>query len=153
MLGVANTLMSFLHILNEKSDLEGTAYIELLPGRYTGKCWNKGSLFLDEATFGFFEKIVERSLPEYDHYAFTEVSSTRWQPIIIRLKSLAEELSAAQAPKDIPTDVHFYFNDTEQRFMKDFKVNTRLLQQVSTELAGWLEVTLRHHESVTILGL
>jgi hypothetical protein len=145
--------MSFLHILKEKSDLEGTAYIELLPGKYTGKCWNKGSLFLDEATFGFFEKIVERSLPEYDHYAFTEVSSTRWQPIIIRLKALAKELSSAEALEDIPTDAHFYFNDTEQRFMKDFKVNTRLLQQVATELAGWLEVTLRQHESVTILGL
>jgi hypothetical protein len=145
--------MSFLRILKDKSDLEGTAYIELLPGKYTGKCWNKGSLFLDEATFGFFEKIVARSLPEYDHYAFTEVSSTRWQPIIIRLKSLAEELSAAQAPKDIPTDVHFHFNDTEQRFKKNFKVNIRLLQQVATELAGWLEVTLRQQESVTILGL
>jgi hypothetical protein len=152
MLGVANILMSFLHILKEKSDLEGTAYIELLPGKYTGKCWNKGSLFLDEAMFGFFEKIVERSLPEYDHYAFTEVSSTRWQPIIVRFKSLAEELSSAEASKDIPTDVHFYLKDTEQRFKKDFKLNTKLLEQVATELADWLEVTLRHHESVTILG-
>jgi hypothetical protein len=145
--------MSFLRILKYKSNLEGTAYIELLPGKYTGKCWNKGSLFLDEATFGFFEKMIERNLPEYDHYAFTEISSARWQPIIVRLKSLAEELSSAEAPKDIPTDVHFYFNDTEQRFKKDFKVNTQLLEQVATELACWLEVTLRQHESVTILGL
>lgn len=145
--------MSFLRTLKDKSDLEGTAYIELLPGKYAGKCWNKSSLFLDEATFGFFEKIVERSLPEYDHYAFTEVSSARWQLIIVRIKALAKELSAAEAPEDIPTDVHFYFSDTEQRFKKDFKLNIQLLQQVATELADWLEVTLRHHESVAILGL
>ena len=145
--------MAFLRILKDKSNLEGTAYFELLPGKYNEQCWNTGSLFLDEETFGFFEKIVERNLPDYDHYAFTEVSGTRWHPIIARLKFLANELGAAGTPKDIPTDIHFYFNDTEQRFKKDFKANAKLLQQVSTELAGWLEVTLKHHEAITILGL
>ena len=145
--------MTFLRILKDKSNLEGAAYIELLPGKYTGQCWNKGSLFLDEATFGFFEKIIERNLPDYDHYTFTEVSSTRWQPIIARLKSLARDMGLARALMDIPTDVHFYFNDTEQRFKKDFELNADLLRQVSTELAGWLDATLKHHEAVTILGL
>jgi hypothetical protein len=152
-LDVANTRMSFLRILKDTSNLEGTAYIELLPGKYKGQCWNRNSLFFDEATFGLFEKIVERNVPDYDHYAFTEVSGTRWQSIIARLKSLSVELGRAKTPADIPVDIHFYFKDTEQQFNKDIEVNLRLLMQISIELSNWLEATLKHNEEVTILGL
>ena len=145
--------MAFLQILKDKSQLDGTAYFELLPGKYKEKCWNEGSLFLDEETFGFFETIVESCVPEYDHYAFIEVLATRWQPVIARLKRLATELESAVTAQDIPVDIDFYFNDTKQNFKNDLAVNLQRLRQVSIELVGWLAATLKQHEEVSILGL
>jgi hypothetical protein len=145
--------MSFLRILKDKSQLQGTAYIELLPGKYKGTCWNRGSLFLDEDTFGFFEGIVVKNLPDYDHYAFTEVTTPRWEPIIAKLNDFAAELRAARSPADLPADIYYFMNDTEQRFLADFSGNVQLLHQVSTELVGWLEAQAKQHDTITILGL
>lgn len=43
-----------LKILHSRNELEGTCYIELLPGKYCGTCWNEGSLFFTEEDFGYF---------------------------------------------------------------------------------------------------
>jgi hypothetical protein len=145
--------MSFLRVIKDKAFLEGTAYIELMPGRYTGECWNQGSLFLDEDTFGFFEGIISNQLPEYDHYAFTEVSSSRWEPIVSRLKGFAAEVRAAREPAELPRDIYYFMNDTEQRFAEEFSENSRRLQEVASELATWLETAANNNDAVTILGL
>ena len=145
--------MSFLSILKDKSLLQGTAYVELMPGKYKGTCWKQGSLFLDEETFGFFEDIISKQIPEYDHYAFTEVSTSRWKAIIARLKSFAAELRAAREPTDLPGDIYYFMRDTELRFMADFSRNVRHLEEVASELAKWLEAESKKHEAITILGL
>ena len=145
--------MSFLRIIKDKAHLKGTAYIELMPGKYKGECWNQGSLFLDEDTFGFFEGIISKHLPEYDHYAFTEVSSSRWQSIVARLKGFAAEVRAARRPADLPSDIYYFMNDTEQRFNEEFSESAQRLQEVTSELAGWLETAAKNNDAVTILGL
>ncbi|MFZ0959301.1 MAG: hypothetical protein WAO35_00230 [Terriglobia bacterium] len=44
--------MKSIRIITTKSELEGTGYIEVLPGAYKEKCWNEGYLFFDEEVFG-----------------------------------------------------------------------------------------------------
>lgn len=34
-----------MKIIRNKEELEGTCYIEILPGRYLGQCWNDTSSF------------------------------------------------------------------------------------------------------------
>ena len=111
--------MPFLRIIKDKKELKGTAYIELMLGKYTGQCWNQGSLFLDEHTFGFLEGIIAKQVPEYDHYAFTEVASSRWKPIIARLKGFAAEMQDVREPSDVPADICYFEKETEQRFMEN----------------------------------
>ncbi|MEY3272365.1 MAG: hypothetical protein RLZZ341_1266 [Pseudomonadota bacterium] len=108
---------------------------------------------MDEDTFGFFEGIVRTHLPDYDHYAFTEASVSLWKPVIERFKGFATELRAARSPAELPSDIHFFMNDTEHRFTEDFSSNVQLLQEVASDLIGWLEAQSKQHETITILGL
>jgi hypothetical protein len=145
--------MTFLRIIKDKSTLDGTAYVELLPGRYGGNCWNDGSVFFDEPTFGFFEKIIQKHVPEYDHYAFTEIAHGKWSAVSLRLKSFAAELSGVSSFRELPDDINFIFLDTEGEFVKDFPSNARLLAGVARELARWIDGTLKEHDAITVLGL
>jgi hypothetical protein len=44
-----------LELIQTVKAFEGTAYFELLPGRYSGKFWNKGAVFMTEESFSFLE--------------------------------------------------------------------------------------------------
>jgi hypothetical protein len=66
--------MDRIDLIRDAAELEGTAYIELLPGKYGGECWGQHSVFLTEEAFGFFEKTVEKFVPTFDHYAFVEIA-------------------------------------------------------------------------------
>jgi hypothetical protein len=39
-------IMEEIRIITNKGELEGTCYIEVLPGPYREQCWNEGSLFV-----------------------------------------------------------------------------------------------------------
>jgi hypothetical protein len=145
--------MTFLQVIKDKSRLEGTAFIELLPGRYNGKCWNDGSLFLDEETFGFFEDVVLKEAPDYDHYAFTEISRLKWLRIAARLRAFASELRVVAKWQDLPHDMHFIFLGTEARFAENLEENSRALAGVATEIAAWAERVLKEQDAITVLGL
>jgi hypothetical protein len=66
-------IMKEIRIITNKGELEGTCYMEILPGPYREKCWNEGSLFFEEEVFGYLEPIIKRHVETYDHYAFTEI--------------------------------------------------------------------------------
>ena len=145
--------MYFLRVVRDKSELEGTVFIEVLPGRYRGKCWNDGSIFFDEETFGFFEPFIEREVPEYDHYAFTEVSRPRWIRVASSLRAFATELLVAAAAQSMPKGLRFVFSGTEVSFSQNLPGNTRALADAATGFAEWLERVLEEHDAVSILGI
>lgn len=62
-----------MKIFYKLEELEGTCYIEILPGRYKGNCWNKESIFFEEETFGYLERGIEMEFSKYDHFAFNEI--------------------------------------------------------------------------------
>lgn len=41
-------------------ELEGSCYIEVLPGPYRDRCWNEDSIYMDEETFGYLESAVKK---------------------------------------------------------------------------------------------
>ena len=98
-----------IQLICEKGKLEGTAYFELLPGRYKNKCWNEESVFLEEENFGFIEHIIEEWVEKYGHYSFVEVNAQRWEEIVRRLLSMRETLRQAKTIDDLDGHVGFFF--------------------------------------------
>ncbi|WP_179088476.1 hypothetical protein MKY66_11925 [Paenibacillus sp. FSL R5-0766] len=56
-----------MKIIRDREELEGTGYIEVLPGKYLGQFWNEDSIYFDEEVFGFVEKTIENIFSGYDH--------------------------------------------------------------------------------------
>ena len=93
--------MERIEIIKDKSELEGTCYIEVSPGKYQGKHWEETSLFFDEEIFGLIEMIFERNVPGYDHYSMNDANSESWTKVISELKELSVFLWSANKFTDI----------------------------------------------------
>lgn len=145
--------MEVIRIIRNKAELEGTAYIELLPGRYNKQCWNEGSLFFEEDVFGYLEAIISRHVPSYDHYAFTEISANRWAAIVRDFQSLALALDQSKSVGELTEDVGFLFLGAEARFAEDFSGNKVALRNLLREVSSWVSREAALHECITVLGL
>lgn len=142
-----------IQLIRDKTKLEGTAYFEFFPGRYTHDCWNDTAVFLDEEIFGLIEESFVQSLPNYDHYAFCDVSFDQWQPVLKNLRSLGDYLSETQSPDDIEKRFRCVRDSTRQSFSEDFQKNTTDLIQLINEFTEWIEQTLQNHDTIAVLGM
>lgn len=145
--------METIRVLKDKAELEGTAYVELLPGKYNKQCWNEGSLFFEEEIFGYLEAIISRHFPAYDHYAFTEISASKWSAIVKDFIALASALDRAESVCELREDVGFLFQGSEARFAESFQVNKHALAKLLREVSAWVTIKATEHGAVTILGL
>jgi hypothetical protein len=145
--------MDNIRIIKNKSELEGTVYIELLPGSYNGVCWNEGSIFFEEETFGYLELAMQKHAPEYNRYAFTEIKLDAWLEIIKELQSLKLLLQQAKSVSELRDQVGFIFIGTEKRFAQNLQTNKDALVGVLEELCNWIDAKARAHGCVTVLGL
>ncbi len=142
-----------IQLIRNPSSLEGTAYFEFLPGRFASKHWNCGSVYLDEEIMCLIERPFMDALPDYDHYAFCDVSRDRWQAVIHHLDALRDRLSAAQCASDVTHEFCCVWPGTKETFAKDFDRNRKRLIDLIAELTHWVQDTLREHESIAVLGM
>ncbi len=145
--------MENIEIIRDKSDLEGTCYIELSLGKYQGKHWEETSLFFEEETFGFIEMIFERNIPDYDHYSMNDADSESWLKVIAELKELEALLSSATEFGDLIGKVGFVFGDTRDYFQNHFQQSKAQLQKMIAELSEWAEIHIVKHGHIAILGI
>jgi hypothetical protein len=145
--------MEAIRIIRNKTELEGTAYVELLPGPYIQQCWNEGSLFFEEEVFGYLEPIIHRHVPAYDHYAFTEITASGWAAIVRDFQSLEAALDRAASVGDFKGEVGFLFRGSEARFAEDFHANKAALARLLREVSAWVASKASEHGSVTVLGI
>ncbi len=145
--------MNNIRIIKNKIELEGTVYIELLPGSYNGVCWNEGSIFFEEETFGYLELSLLKHAPDYNRYAFTEIQLVSWLEIIREWKTLQLLLQQAQSVGELQDQIGFIFTGTQERFTKSFQTNKNALADVIEELCKWIEHNARAYGCVTVLGL
>ncbi len=145
--------MEEIAIIRDKFKLEGTCYIEIVPGKYQKKHWQKGSLFFDEEAFGFIEPIFERFINGYDHYSMNDASKTEWLKIVNELEKLNELLSSATEFEDVFGKVGFIFSGTRDNFQKNFEENKKLLIQMNVELISWVKKVLVTHDHIAVLGI
>lgn len=144
--------MAPIRLIKDKADLRGTCYFEFLPGEYKEECWNDGSVFLDEETFGLIETIIARHEPRFDHYSFVGIRRPVWERIIADLKRLAIRVDGATSASDIRDAVGFS-TTSEREFAKNLRSNAESLAKLIRELVAWLRVQLKTHESVSVLGM
>ena len=145
--------METIKIIKYISELNGTAYVELLPGAYNNQCWNTNSLFFEEEVFGYLENIIARHVPSYDHYAFTEINKETWDKIVQDFLTLESRLYEAQSGDKLLEDVGFLFRDSETRFTEGFQENKAALSRLLGEVSIWISKESSQHGCVTVLGL
>jgi hypothetical protein len=141
-----------IELLHDARALDGTCFIELLPGKYRGECWGTSSLFLSEETWAYLEPTVRRHFPAYDHYAFMEIPNTTWTQIRADLARIARALDSAASLDDVP-ELGFFFVETRSEFEANFAVHVRQLSSLIAELDAWLRVQCSQHEVVSVLGI
>ncbi len=142
-----------IQLIRDKSSLEGTAYFEFLPGRYANKHWNDGSVFMDEEIMCLIERPFMDALPDYDHYAFCDVSRARWGEVIRHLDAFRDKLSAAQGPGDVTREFCRVWAGTKESFTRDFENNRKKLIDLIVEFTAWVQEVLGEHESIAVLGM
>jgi hypothetical protein len=145
--------MMKIRAIADKSELEGTCYVEIMLGKYKGACWNDESLFFEEEVFGYFEPCIERHVPEFDHYAFTEMNFNQCVLVASSLRDLAVLAQSAVTTKQLEDKVGFIFQSSAHQFEKDFPENTSALAKLAEELADWLMYQASSHQHISILGL
>ena len=137
--------------LDEVTD---TQYFQLLPGNYRGgRCWADDSVYIEEEVFGYLEKVIARHVPEFDHFAFTDVPREQWVPLLQDLTQLAGRLDAATGMDDVRGDLEFVFLPSEERFAADFAANARALAAMVRDVVAWVGEQLKTHNGVAILGI
>ena len=145
--------METIRAIKNKGELEGTCYVELLPGKYKEQCWNASSLFFEEEVFGYLEKIISRHAPSYDHYAFTEINKETWGKIVQDFQTLESTLDESHSFDDLLKDVGFLFNGSETCFAEKFQENKAALKRLLSEVSIWILRESSQHGCVTVLGL
>lgn len=140
-------------LIRDKSQLEGTAYFEFLPGRYSDKHWNDTSVFLEEEVMCMIERPFMDAMPDYDHYSFSDVARSRWESILTGLANLKAILADASSIGDV--DDHFccIWPGTVESFKQEFDANRKLLITLIDEFTSWVKQTLHDHDSIAVLGM
>jgi hypothetical protein len=142
-----------IRLIREKSSLEGTAYFEFLPGYYDNEHWNDSSVFLDEEIMYLIERPFMDVLPDHDHYSSFDVSLAQWQAILSNLEKLRGMLASAEGIHDVADKFCCIWPGTEQSFGEDFERNRKDLIDLITEFNSWVNLTLKKHDTIAILGM
>lgn len=81
-------------VRRERRNLNSTSYIEIGPGKYSGKHWQDGFLFVWEDAFGMAEGIVAKHVPTYDHFSMNDIPKDVGHRLIAELRDAADRLPA-----------------------------------------------------------
>jgi hypothetical protein len=85
-------------IHRDQANLEGTGYMEIGPGKYSGKHWQNGFVFVWGDAFGMAEGILAKYVANYDHFSMTDIPKdvgmkviAEWQAVAARLRDMSSE--------------------------------------------------------------
>ena len=95
-----------LALITDTSKLEGTTYIELLPGPYKNKCWNKESVYIDteHPHYRSLENLFEKHFKDFDLYSFEEYSKYEW----LKFSDLLKNSNTENIPSSFIDDLDYW---------------------------------------------
>lgn len=138
-------------IRNRPNELESTQYVELGPGRYDGRHWQEGFLFVLEEAFGTVEGILARHLPEYDHFGINNVPRAIGLAVAAEWRRVAETLTGMTA--DEASDALNLQATFSTRMDQEVEENRHEIAILLRELADAFEQFYAQEEWVCVLGM
>lgn len=141
-----------MKIIYNLEELEGSCYIEVLPGKYNGESWNQGSIFFEEEDFGFLETAIKKEFESYDHYAFNVIPKEVWEKIILRFQTIMI-LSNEVPREEIRNHIGFIFQSSESDFTANLEENMNDLIAMIKNFISWIKARLEDHSFISILGI
>lgn len=99
--------LKYLTLITDTSKLDGTTYIELLPGIYKNKCWNEESAFIDaeHPDYNSLEKLFAEHFEDFDPYSFQTYSKSEWLDFL----DLLQEYNSDKIPNSFIEDFSSWF--------------------------------------------
>lgn len=138
-------------IRRKKSELDSTGYMEIGPGKYSGKHWQDGFLFVWEDAFGMAEGIIMKHFKDYDHFGMNDVPkeigiliSSDWLQAASALKTASEEQYQELLNLDIAYRTYMQTEVSE---------NKESIIKLLIELANSFEQFYKAEDCVCILGM
>jgi len=138
-------------IRRDTGELDSTGYVEIGPGRYAGRHWQAGFLFVWEDAFGMAEGIVARHLPEYDHFGMNDVPRETGLRITAEWRRAAELLPGLSA-----AEVHAALNlgaVYRSRLDAEVEAHRAEIAAMLRELAAECEQFYAAGDWVCVLGI
>lgn len=133
------------------TELQGTNYIEIGPGKYSKKHWQDGFLFVSDYVFGLAEGIITRHFPEYDHCDMNDIPKNVGQRVIadwVRAADLLDQM----APEPIG-----YVPDLDDSFLSyigsDIESHRADIAGMLRSLAEACDEFYRQGDWICILGM
>ncbi len=138
-------------IRRKKSDLDSTGYMEIGPGKYSGKHWQDGFLFVCENSFGVAEGIIMKHFKDYDHYGINNIPkeeglsiSSEWLHVASALKNAGKD----ECQKLLNLDVVY------KKYMEaEVFENRASIIKLLVELSNSFEQFYKMEEWICILGV
>lgn len=138
-------------IRRNKAELDSTGYMEIGPGKYSGKHWQEGFLFVWEDAFGVAEGIVMKYFKEYDHFGMNDI------PKEIGISISSEWLKAASALNDASEEKYQELLNLDvvyRNYMAaEISENKQSIIKMLNELAQSFEQFYQTEDWVCILGV
>jgi len=135
--------------IHRERDFDGTAYVEIGPGTYSGKHWQPGYLFIDEDDFFPAEQALRTHVSNYDHYDMNNIAKDVGERVIAEWRITAANLSSkkesAAAILDVETDSDSFRNSLESDRGK--------IAAMLSELADSCESFCEKDSGFCVLGL
>ena len=133
------------------SDLDSTGYVEIGPGKYAGKHWQDGFVFVWEDAFGAAEGILAKHFPAYDHFDMNDVPRAVGLAVAADWRDVAERL-----PRMTVDEAHDALNleaTFSVRIDREVEEHGAEIAGMLRELADALEQFYAEGEWVCVLGL
>lgn len=142
-----------MKIIRRIDELEGSCYIEVLPGKYVGECWNNNSIYFNEEEFAYLETAIEIEYPKYDHYAFNDIDKDSWLRILRRFDEIIKLLVSKPKIEYLKEHIGFLFSSSEEEFVKDYDHNIEKLIDIIKEFQTWIIEQVETEDYVSVLGI
>ncbi|MFJ8459249.1 hypothetical protein ACIQ57_08965 [Lysinibacillus xylanilyticus] len=142
-----------IEIIYDASTLEGSCYIEVLPDKYKGECWNTSSIFFTEENFGYIMHAFEKCYKKFDYYAFNEIDIETWKLIIRELEKTKQYLSDNPNPHSLKDVLGFLYVNSEEEFLENYDTNFKQLISMITEFQLWINEKSVSAKFISVLGM
>ena len=138
-------------VYRDPKTLDSTGYMEIGPGRYSGKHWQQGFLFVWEDAFSIAEGIFTRHFTDYDHFAMNDIPRDSGLAIASDLRYAAILLNTVDAK--VAIELLSLPEWARADFSAELVKHRDDIQVMLNEIASTLEQAYQTDDYACVLGM